>query len=131
MNDNTQQPLTPEELKELRADPRRQPQWDNYDDELKQSLLKTYHEYNGISEQTPAKPTAAQAEQRELRKAIKSIISDLYKARQKAGLTQAEMAAQMGVSQSTLARLEGDQSNPSLKTLVKMAHVLGVSVRIG
>lgn len=61
----------------------------------------------------------------------RKIISQLCDARFKAGLTQAQMAIKMGISQSTLARLESDKSNPSLKTLVKMARVLNVSVKIG
>ena len=60
----------------------------------------------------------------------RKIISQLCDARFKAGITQVQMAAQMGISQSTLARLEGPNSNPSLKTLIKMARVLGVSVKI-
>jgi transcriptional regulator with XRE-family HTH domain len=38
-------------------------------------------------------------------------------ARKAAGLTQAELAARMGTTQSAVARLEGPGSNPSVETL--------------
>ena len=45
------------------------------------------------------------------------ISAELVKARLRAGLSQPELAARMGTSQSTIARLESGQTLPSTKTL--------------
>src|SRR6202021_594002 len=42
-----------------------------------------------------------------------------------AGLSQAELAAPMGTSQSTIARLENGQTLPSTKTLLRYAEATG------
>ena len=46
------------------------------------------------------------------------IAAELIKARVRTGLSQAELAARMGTSQSTIARLESGQTLPSTKTLL-------------
>jgi ribosome-binding protein aMBF1 (putative translation factor) len=53
------------------------------------------------------------------------IAAELPKARLRAGLSQAELAARMGTSQSTIARLEGGQTLPSTKTLLRYAEATG------
>jgi DNA-binding XRE family transcriptional regulator/predicted RNase H-like HicB family nuclease len=50
-------------------------------------------------------------------------------ARQEAGLTQAELASRIGVSQQQVAKLERPGANPSIITLRKVASALGVRVR--
>jgi len=50
------------------------------------------------------------------------ISAELVKARLRAGLSQAELAARMGTSQSTIARLESGQTLPSTKTLLRYAQ---------
>jgi ribosome-binding protein aMBF1 (putative translation factor) len=50
------------------------------------------------------------------------ISAELVKARLRAGLSQAELAARMGTSQSTIARLESGQTLPSTKTLLRFAR---------
>ena len=47
---------------------------------------------------------------------------ELLKARLRAGLSQAELAARMGTSQSTVARLESGLTLPSTKTLLRFAR---------
>ena len=47
-------------------------------------------------------------------------------ARQGAGLTQAQLAARIGVSQQQVAKLERPGANPSIATLRKVADALGV-----
>lgn len=49
------------------------------------------------------------------------ISAELLRARLRAGLSQAELAARMGTSQSTIARLESGQTLPSTKTLLRYA----------
>jgi transcriptional regulator with XRE-family HTH domain len=41
------------------------------------------------------------------------------------GLSQAELAARMGTSQSTIARLENGQTLPSIKTILRYAEATG------
>ena len=53
------------------------------------------------------------------------ISAELVKARRRAGLSHAELAARMGTSQSTIARLESGQSLPSTKTLLRFARATG------
>lgn len=53
------------------------------------------------------------------------IAAELLKARLRAGLSQAELAARMGTSQSTIARLENGHTLPSTKTLLRYADATG------
>jgi len=53
------------------------------------------------------------------------IAAELIKARVRAGLSQAKLAARMGTSQSTIARLESGQTLPSAKTLLRYAKATG------
>ena len=54
----------------------------------------------------------------------------LIEARQRAGLTQAELAARMKTTQSAVARLEGGRVPPSTRTLEKVARATGTRLRI-
>ena len=53
------------------------------------------------------------------------ISAELVRARVRAGLSQAELAARMGTSQSAIARLESGQTLPSTKSLVRYAQATG------
>jgi ribosome-binding protein aMBF1 (putative translation factor) len=50
---------------------------------------------------------------------------ELIAARVRAGLTQAELAARMGTTQSVVARLESGAQLPSVKTLLRFAKATG------
>lgn len=56
-------------------------------------------------------------------------------AREKANLTQDDMAEQLCTTKSAIARLEAaggkNKHSPSLKTLAKYAHILGYQLHIG
>src|SRR5882672_257718 len=58
------------------------------------------------------------------------IAAELLKARLRAGLSQAELAAKMGTSQSTIARLENGHTLPSTKTLLRYAEATGSRFRV-
>lgn len=58
------------------------------------------------------------------------IAAELVRARQRAGLSQSELAAKMGTSQSTIARLESGQTLPSTKTLLRFAKATGSKFQI-
>jgi predicted transcriptional regulator len=58
------------------------------------------------------------------------IAAELLKARLRAGLSQAKLAARMGTSQSTIARLENGHTLPSTKTLLRYAEAIGSKFQV-
>lgn len=58
------------------------------------------------------------------------LISQIIKARNEQGITQAELARRAGTRQSNISRLESGNYNPSLEFLVKVAHSLGKELHI-
>src|ERR1700712_756297 len=58
------------------------------------------------------------------------IAAELLRARLRAGLSQTELAARMGTSQSAIARLESGDTLPSTKTLLRYARATGSKVRV-
>ncbi|MHB8348462.1 MAG: helix-turn-helix domain-containing protein [Acidiferrobacterales bacterium] len=61
-----------------------------------------------------------------------AFLEEILKARAEAGLTQAEVAARIGTTQSAVARLESGslKHSPSLATLEKYASALGCKLQI-
>ena len=61
-----------------------------------------------------------------------AFLDEVLKARAEAGLTQAELAARVGTTQSAIARLESAEPkhSPSIATLQKYAKALGYKVEI-
>jgi transcriptional regulator with XRE-family HTH domain len=61
-----------------------------------------------------------------------AFLDEVLKARAATGLTQAEVAARIGTTQSAIARLESAEArhSPSIATLQKYAKALGYKVRI-
>lgn len=59
-----------------------------------------------------------------------AIAQELYSARKKAGLTQAELAEKMKVSQPMVARLERGRGNVSCDTLLRYAAACGCTLRV-
>ena len=61
-------------------------------------------------------------------------LAELLRARQAAGMTQADVAERMGVAQSSVARLESTAGSrkhaPSLATLRRYADAVGCELRI-
>ncbi|MGO8789705.1 MAG: helix-turn-helix domain-containing protein [Terriglobia bacterium] len=51
-------------------------------------------------------------------------------ARNRVGLTQAELARKMGTTQPVLARLEGGRARPSMRTLERLAQATGTRLLI-
>ena len=60
------------------------------------------------------------------------LLDEILKARAAAGLTQAEVAARIGTTQSVVARLESDigKHSPSIATLKRYASALGYRVQV-
>ena len=61
-----------------------------------------------------------------------AFLDEVLKARIEAGLTQAEVAARIGTTQSAVARLESSEAkhSPSIATLQKYAKALGYTVQV-
>lgn len=82
-----------------------------------------------MAAESPAFRAAYEAAQEEF-----AALDVLLRARQQAGLTQAQVAQRMGVKQSALARVEGSLASrrhaPSLATLRKYADAVGCRLEI-
>jgi len=59
-----------------------------------------------------------------------AIIQAIIDARKASGLTQKELAEKTGIAQSDISKLENGTSNPSLRTLRRLAEGMGMKVRI-
>ena len=57
-----------------------------------------------------------------------ALIDALVTMRNKAGLTQAQVAEKLGTQKSNISRLERGSSNPSWKTLQNYANVCGFEI---
>jgi len=62
---------------------------------------------------------------------VHDIVERLAAARRRQGLSQTQIAARMGTSQSAVARLEAGQEDLRLSTLRRYAGALGHTVRFG
>lgn len=59
-----------------------------------------------------------------------ALANTLISMRQRAGLTQEEIAKRMGTQKSNISRLERGSSNPSWKTLQNYAHACGFELSV-
>jgi transcriptional regulator with XRE-family HTH domain len=59
-----------------------------------------------------------------------ALAEELIAARGRAGLTQADVAARMGTTQSVVARIESGRAPPNLKTLEKYARAVGMRLSV-
>ena len=74
-------------------------------------------------------PAASEAAADEAR--ISAFRDLVYRLRNDAGLTQAELASRMGTTQSAIARMEGGGTRPTLETLEKLASAVGADLVVG
>jgi transcriptional regulator with XRE-family HTH domain len=51
-------------------------------------------------------------------------------ARTKAGLTQRDIEAQTGIKQAYISQIEGGRQNPTLGTMMVLAHAVAKDVRV-
>ena len=58
------------------------------------------------------------------------LASAVMDVRNRAGLTQAQLARKMGTTQPVVARLESGRTRPSMRTLERMAEATGSRLRI-
>jgi transcriptional regulator with XRE-family HTH domain len=59
---------------------------------------------------------------------IKQIGKNIRKYRLKKGLTQLDVAATCGFEESSIGRIENGHTNPTIKTLLKIAKALDVKL---
>jgi DNA-binding XRE family transcriptional regulator len=90
------------------------------DKELEQ-FLQDYHNGTLAKDHVAGDATRQQAVE---------VLMQFIIARKNAGLTQADLAAIVGMSQSSLARIEAGRVSPSLATLTKLATALQVRVTL-
>jgi transcriptional regulator with XRE-family HTH domain len=60
-----------------------------------------------------------------------ALASAVIDARNRAGLTQQELARKMGTTQPVVARLESGRGRPSMRTLERVAEATGSRLLIG
>ena len=60
-----------------------------------------------------------------------ALVEALVRARAAAKLTQTELAARIGTTQSAIARLEGGRLSPSVRTLRRYAEATGMRLTVG
>ena len=59
-----------------------------------------------------------------------AVARQLIAARNRAGLTQAQVARRMGTTQSTIARLESGKRPPTLGSLKRYAQAVGCEIQL-
>lgn len=89
----------------------------------------TYEDFDAHVAEMEANDPAFRAERERLRPQFE-FRKALIGARLAAGLTQKQLAAQMGTSQAAIARLESGNKMPSVDTLYRLAGILGVDFTI-
>lgn len=77
----------------------------------------------------PLSPQAQDAYDDEAR--ISAFRALVCRVRIDAGLTQSELAARMGTTQSAIARMEGGGVRPTLETLEKLGRAIGADLVVG
>lgn len=59
-----------------------------------------------------------------------TVIQTIVEARKKLGLTQKELAEKTGIAQGDISKLETGNSNPSLRTLIRLADGMGMQLKV-
>ena len=66
----------------------------------------------------------------EVENAKLKVAEKLAEVREQMGLTQAELAHRMKISQQLISRIESGSNNITIETLIKFLEILGVTVKI-
>lgn len=59
-----------------------------------------------------------------------ALIDAIIRSRIEKGITQKKLAEKMGTKQSSIARFESGTYNPTLAFVKKLAHAVGVKIRV-
>lgn len=63
-------------------------------------------------------------------KEINELVFQIIKVRKSQNMTQKELAEKVGVSKNTISRIEMLSNQPSLKMILKICKVLGLTLKI-
>ncbi len=58
---------------------------------------------------------------------MRNITLNILLYRRRAGLTQAQLAARLGVTPNTIANYENGKTTPPMETVIRIAHILNIS----
>ncbi len=99
---------------------------------LERVVISTFHQEDGeVTDGTYHRTAQEMDEGTEVPKAYEALEEEFVLAsavidvRNRAGLTQAELARKMGTTQPIVARLESGRSRPSMRTLERLADATG------
>ena len=92
----------------------------------KKTVMKTWDEYKDYVKSID-KENKKEMEEIE---ALAAIISAIIEQRNNLRITQRELAVRCGMAQSSIARIESMKSVPSIETLLKLMHPLGLSLSV-
>ena len=90
--------------------------------------MPTSYEELSADRRAPLEPSAAAA--RDASEKAHDIATQIIALREKAGLTQVELAEQTGISQADISRIERGATSPTAKTLQRIAEALNAEVRL-
>lgn len=91
--------------------------------------MGTRTSWDDVKAQRPLTEEARAAYEDEAR--ISAFRGLVHRLRTEAGLTQAELAARMGTTQSAIARMEGGGARTTLETLERLAAAVGAELLVG
>ncbi len=83
--------------------------------------------WNDIAKPRGGAPAAAALDEERIT-AFRELV---FRLRTDAGLTQADLAARMGTTQSAIARMENGGTRPTLETLERLARAVGQDLVVG
>lgn len=92
---------------------------------MSKAKLVSARELHAIDMQDPEYRAAYDALEEEF-----ALVHSMIAARARAHLTQAEVAAKMGTTESAVSRLESGRARPSTRTLERYAEAVGHRLRI-
>ena len=86
--------------------------------------------YDEVSTERRARLEPSVAAAREVFEKAYDIAMQILALREKAGLTQLELAERTGISQADISRIERGSTSPTTKTLQRIAEALDAEVRL-
>lgn len=92
---------------------------------MSKAKLVSARELHAIDMKNPAYRAEYEALEEEF-----ALVESMIRARSRAHLTQAEVAAKMGTTESAVSRLESGRARPSTRTLERYAEAVGHRLRI-
>ena len=86
--------------------------------------------YRDVSADCKVRRSADAVHQREVFAGAYKFAVSLIALRESSGLTQEQLAAQTGIGQGDISRIEGGSANPTEKTLIRIADALGAELKL-